>query len=222
MQAIIRRKLSMARRALDFASAHPVADGSFATIVKRLDAMVTRGDALGMQQSDGRIGESAAVARRRTLRDTIRSQQLSRLVGIAELAAKDHPELVRKFLMPRGDLPNKTFLLAARSLLTAAIPRKELFVSLGLGDTFIEDLTQSLDELEAATETAHTGHSDHVGARADLTAMARDCVRDVRLLDTYFRAAFPNDLELLGAWESARNVAGPFRHQADIPATAAA
>src|ERR1017187_1720574 len=214
MQAVIRRKLSMAARARDFATAHPVADASFATVVKRLDTTVTEADAIAMQESAGQMGGRAAIARRRDLRQSIRSNQLRRLVRIADLAAKDHPDLKGQFLMPRSNMPNKPFLLAARSLLAAAVPQKDLFISLGLGDTLIEDLTQATDQLDAATATAHSGRSDHVAARADLMILVRGCVRDIDVLGTFYRATLPGDSDLLTAWESARNVAGPFRHQA--------
>ena len=214
MQAVIRRKLSMAQRALDFAIAHPVADASFATVLKRLGTTVARADAIAMQESDGRTDERAAVARRKELRQSIRRNQLRRLIEIADLAARDHPELKGQFLMPPVEVPNKPFLLAARSLLAAAVPQKDLFASLGLGDTFIEDLTAATDQLEAATATAHTGRSDHVAARADFGILVRECLRDVDVIETFYRATMPGDSELLTAWESARNVAGPFRHQA--------
>jgi hypothetical protein len=221
MQAVIRRKLSMARRALDFAIAHPLTDPGFVTVVKRLQDEVTRGDTLGMQEGDGRTGERSAVARRADLKRTIRRQQLRRLIRIAQRAAKDHPQLAGQFAMPIFNLPNKPFLLAARSLLTAATAQKDLFASLGLGDTFLADLTASIDQFDAATESAHTGRMDHVGASAVLVEIARGCISDVDVLDTYFSAAFPNDLELQAAWESAKNVRGPFLHrEAAAPAPA--
>jgi hypothetical protein len=217
MQSVIRRKLSMAARARDFATAHPVADASFTTVVKRLDATVTQADAIAMQERDGHTGERAAVARRKGLRQSIRKNQLRRLIRIADLAAKDHPELRGQFLMPPLQLPNKLFLLAARSLLAAAVPQKDLFVSLGLGETFVGELTQATDQLAAATEVAHSGRSEHIAARADLGTLVRECMRDVDVLGTFYRATLPSDSELLVAWESARNVAGPYRHPAVAP-----
>ena len=221
MKALIRRKLSMARRALDFAHAHPLTDAGFGTVVKRLQDQVTRGDALVMQEGEGRTGESSAIARRLELRRTIRRQQLRRLIRIARRATKDHPELAGQFVMPGFNLPHKPFVLAARSLLTAATAQKELFTSLGLGDSFFADLAASVDQFDAATESAHAGRMDHVGASAVLTEIARECLSDIDVLDTYYASAFPNDFELQAAWESAKNVRGPFLHReaaAPVPA----
>jgi hypothetical protein len=217
MRAPIRRKLSMAARALDFAAAHPVSDSSFAAVVKRLGDSVAKADATGMQETEGRTGERAALARRRNLKSILRKAQLRRLVRIAELASQDHPELKGKFVLPPQRLPNKMFLLAARSLLAAATAQKDVLVPLGLGDTFIADLTQATDQLEAATGGAHSGRTDHVAAAAEFSNLVRGCVRDVDVIGTFYRATMPADSELLVAWESASNVAGPFHHQTPTP-----
>lgn len=206
----------MAARARDFAIAHPVADPGFAIVVNRLDATVSEADAIAIQETDGRKNESAFRARRVDLKGSIGRTQLRRLVRIAELAAKDHPDLKGQFPMPAADMPNKSFLLAARGLLATAIPNKDLFVSLGIGDRFIEDLTQATDQLEAATATSHTGRTNHIAANADLPLLVRACIRDIDVVETFYRAAFPKDSDLLAAWLSARNVVGPFKHQAVV------
>jgi hypothetical protein len=109
------------------------------------------------------------------------------------------------------------FLLAARSLLAAATAQQGLLVPLGLGDTFIVDLTQATDQLDAATEGAHNRRTDHVAATAEFRNLVRACVRDVDVIGTFYRATVPADSELLVAWESASNVAGPFHHQTPPP-----
>lgn len=215
MEARTRRELSMASRALDFASTHPVADPGFATVVQRLDAVVTRADAIALQQAEGTTGERTARARRRDLRPSIRRNQLRRLVRIAELAAETKPELAGQFKMPPAGAPNRIFIVAARAMLAAALPNKELFASLGIGATFIEELTGLLAQMESATEIAHNGRSNHIAARADLVALVRDCRSDVDVIETFYRATLPKDSDVLAAWASARNVMGPFHRAGD-------
>ena len=169
----------------------------------------------------------AAVDRRRALRKSIRNHQLRRLVRTAELAGRANPELRSKFRLPPPDLPNKTFILAARSLLTGATPFKDELTSLGLGNSLLDDVGTALDSLEGITETAHTGRAGHVGARAEILFLTGEARRDVELLDTWITAANEQDPEVLAAWKSARNVAGPYRHKDDAgdapdPATDAA
>src|ERR1019366_4149834 len=105
MKRSIRRRISMAHRALDFATAHPVADAGFAAVITRLQADVAKADALGMLQGAGRDGEHAALSRRLAIRQSVESQQLRRLRRIAELAAVDHPGVAGKFVLPPAGAP---------------------------------------------------------------------------------------------------------------------
>ena len=52
---------------------------------------------------------------------------------------------------------------------------------------------------------------EHVGASADLDSVVSEISQQVRLLDGLVRYRFGGNAELMGAWASARNVAGPFR-----------
>ena len=222
MQAHIRRKLAMAARALDFAQAHPFTDPSYTTLVARLQDRIARADALVVQQIEGHTAEHAAIVQRDALRDTIRRVQLRHLVALAEMASRDHPELVGKFVNPNPRAPHKVVVTAARALITAATPYQDLFVSLGLSPTFLTDLTQTIAQFDQATEGAHTGRRAHVGARADLVIAAEDCVRLVGLLDGVYKIRFRTDAESLAAWESSKNVVGPYKSKpaasAPVPA----
>jgi hypothetical protein len=57
----------------------------------------------------------------------------------------------------------------------------------------------------------------HVGARADLQAVASEIVEQGRVLDGLVRYGFGSNPELMGAWSSARNVPGPFRSKVIPP-----
>jgi hypothetical protein len=60
-----------------------------------------------------------------------------------------------------------------------------------------------------------SGRREHVGASADLRAVATEIAEQVRLLDELVRYRFGDNAELMGAWASARNVEGPFRSKAE-------
>lgn len=102
-------------------------------------------------------------------------------------------------------------------MLSAALPYQDLFITLGLGDTFLDELTQAVAEFDKATDDAHAGRRDHVGARADLLVVANDCVKLAGLLDGLYRIRFRNDPEALAAWESSKNVVGSFRPKRSEP-----
>ena len=145
------------------------------------------------------------------MRKTLERVQLRHLVGVAELAAREHPELEKLFVAPKSGAPLKVLITAAKLLLDAAVPKKDLFASVGLGDTFLDELTAAVAEFDQSTDAAHSGLRDHVGASAELPVAAEDCVKMAKLLDGLYRIRFKNDPESLAAWESSSNVVGPFR-----------
>ena len=77
----------MARRAFDFATAHPVADSGFSTILSGLESDIASADSLGMLQAAGPQRQHVAVAQRSALKESIRSLQLSRLWRVALLGS---------------------------------------------------------------------------------------------------------------------------------------
>lgn len=218
MNAIVRRKLAMASQVLEFANAHPDTDPGFLTLVARLKELVARGDAVAEQQVAGRVAAHAAIAQREALRRIIQQEQLHQLVWVAELASKERPDLAGRFTYPAPGGPYQVFSTAAKSMLGAAIPYRELFVSLGLGATLLDDLAHNIDDSDAAIERANGGRRDHVGACADLAVVADDCVKLSRILGGLIRARFRHQPKMLVAWESAANVE---RRRTKHPAPAA-
>ena len=87
----------------------------------------------------------------------------------------------------------------------------------GLADQVLDNLLQALDQFDAAVEQGVEGRQAHVGASAELRAVADEVVQVVRVMDGLNQYRFMNDAELLAAWESASNVAGP--HASSKPAT---
>ncbi len=208
----------MAARALDFARAHPSTDASYTALVAKLQERLARADTLAMQQREGGTGEHASILHRKTVRKTLERVQIRHLIRVAEMASKNNPELAAVFVRPKPGSPNRVFITAAKSILAAAVAQKELFTSLGLGDTFLDELTQAIAQFDQETEGAHTGRRDHVGAAAELTVVADECVKLSALLDGLYQIRFRNDPESLAAWESSKNVVGPFRGKAQDPA----
>jgi hypothetical protein len=220
MNAEIRRKLSRAARALDFARAHPVADAGFGMVVDRLATVVARGDTLMAAATAGQQDEQSALMQRGSLKMAIRRNYLDRLAKIADMAADAHPGLRGKFIIPNWDMPNKPFVVATQSLLVAAIEQKDLFTSLGLGDTFIADLTAAINAFASSTLTAHGGRSNHIAANSEFYNVVRAMRREVDLLSTFYRATLAENSEVLVAWRSARNLQGPYTHPGVQPAPA--
>ena len=204
----------MARRALDFALAHPQADAGYTAVVSRLQQEVSQADEASVLQQTGAEREHAAVAQRTAVREEVRAQHLLRLTRLAKRASKEHPELRGRFTLPTLKGPNRAFLVKATGMLQDATAQRDLLASIGLGDTFIAELTQAVADLEKATADAHTARNDHVGAGAQLDQVAAQAAIDVSVVDTYMRKIYANDAMALAAWTSAKNLAGPFTPKA--------
>ncbi len=211
MEAMIRRVLAMASRAVEFATAHPSTDSGFVAVIGRVTADLTRGEALALQEREGRLAEAAAVQRRRELRTTTLAPMMRHLTVVGELAARGDPPLAARFAHPTKRVPNKAFITAARSMLQAATDQKEELLAVGLGDKFLDEFGAAITEFDARMDDANSGRRQHIGARADLLAVADDVLQQIHVLDGLVRSEYRNDPELLAAWASARNVVRPVR-----------
>jgi hypothetical protein len=203
----------MAARVLDFAQAHPAADDiSHTGLVSRLADRVARGDALAVQQHNGREMEQAAITRRQELRTAGIREQLEHVAVTVELASPEHPELAGQFVMPKASVPLKEFATAAKTFLAAALANKDLLLSYGVGDTFLDQFSASVAEFDSTTLAAHTHAGNHVGASAELGLITNECTRIARILDGTYKARFRSDPESLAAWNSARIIIALTRH----------
>src|ERR1041384_2961448 len=197
MRAVVRRILAMAVRVLDFIRANPSTDPSYVAVVSRLGGRLKGADQPAAQERDGLLEERNATARRLELRRTMLHDQLRHLAHVAGLATKERPDLAGRFALPLGNAPHKTFFTAASAMLARAIQETDLFVGLGLGDTFLDDLARNVAEFDEVTTRAHEGRRQHVGARADLDAVPEEIRDRVVVLDGLNRARFRDDADLL-------------------------
>ncbi len=209
MNADVRSKLEMATRALEFCRAHPSDDAGYLKQVENLEELLNRAEGLAARQRAGQIAEHAGAARRMELRDQLHDQLLRHLVRVGELAAKEHPELIGKFQLPSTNATNKTYLVAAKAMLAEGQANKDTLTKYGLSEAMLQDLAQAIQEFEATIESGSAGRESHVGARADLDAVAAELMRAVEVLNTFNRRRFRGDAELLAAWDAARLVIGP-------------
>src|SRR3989440_9395759 len=106
---------------------------------------------------------------------------------------------------------NQAFLTLARGMLAKATEQKELLVSRGMSEQLLDDLAAALTQFEHTLEATRAAKREHVGASADLDSVVSEISQQVRLLDGLVRYRFGGNAELMGAWASARNVAGAFR-----------
>ena len=224
MKANVRRIIEMSQRVLNFSKAHPDPSQGYTAAVARLEKAVAEADVLAARQREGINGSRAATGQKRALRRKIRRTQLVHLARVAESAAAEVPELAEKFRLTREAVPYLAFRTAARGMSAEAQSQKELLVKHGLLDSVLESLSDNLDEFDRAVEQGTDARRAHVGASAELDALAEELTQVVRLMNGISQSRSADDADSLAQWHSASNVIGPPRSaaQADKPALSAA
>jgi hypothetical protein len=169
-----------------------------------------RAENLATQQRTGVAVERAAAKQRQEIRRALQPRILGYLSALGAVAASRNAELAEQFRMPPVNATHQALLTMSRAILERATAQKDLLVGLGMSEHVLEELATALGEYEQTLEATSAGRREHVGARVDLKAVAADINKQVRLFDKVVRYRFGDSAELMGAWESARNVAGPF------------
>ena len=211
MNAQIRRRLEMAARARDFLRAHQM-DGVGQDLgLTKLEQLLEHAENLATQQRTGVAVERAAVKQRQELRRALQPRILGYLSAVGAVAATQNAEIGEQFRMPPATSTHQELLTMSRAILERATAQKELLVKLGMSEQVLDELATALGQYEDTLQATSAGRREHVGAGADLKAVATEITTQLRLLDKVVRYRFGDNAELMEAWESARNVAGPFR-----------
>ncbi len=206
MNRRVSRRLEMGARALEFSEAHPVDSPGYATAVQQLEEQLARAEQLGKEQERGTTEVRAATARKEELKRSIRWSQLVHLAGVAERAAREVPELVQKFDLPRVPSRNLGFSTVARTMFEEAQRHKDMLIKHGLVEQILDSLGQSLDQFDEVVQHGAEGRRVHIGARANLEVVADEVVQIEKILNGYNRHRFIAQPDLLAAWTAARNV----------------
>lgn len=211
MNAQLRRRLEMAARVRDFLRAHQMDGVGQGLGLAKLEELLERAENLATQQRTGVAAERSATKQRQEIRRVLQPKILGYLSVVGDVAATQNAELAEQFRMPPSNATRQALLTMSRAILEKATAQKALLVSLGMSEAVLEELATAVGEYEQTLEATHAGRREHVGARTDLEAVATAIGRQLRLLDKVVRYRFGDNAELMGAWESARNVAGPFK-----------
>lgn len=179
--------------------------------VARLEQFVQRAELLASQQRAGVIATRGAAQHRAEVRRALQSKLLRYLSAVGAAVARENPELVAQFRLPKPPGSNQAFLTMARGMLEKATALKEVLVTRGMSAKLLDDLAATVSEFEKTLEATRAARLGHVGATADLRAVLAEISQQVRVLDGLVRYRFGDDAELMGAWTSARNVVGPIR-----------
>ena len=136
---------------------------------------------------------------------------LHHLATVAEVADKERPGLAEKFVLVPAAAPYMAFRAAAQGFATQVLVEKDLLLKHGLLEPIVESFNEAIQEFDRAVERGTEGRRAHVGARAELDAIADEVIQIVEYIDTLNRFRFTSDPESLAGWQSNRNIFGPVR-----------
>lgn len=196
----------MAQRALAFVLAHPDGNAAVATATTELTTALERAGHLSAQQFAGIQAVRSATAEKMNLRRRIRTAHLDHLISVARFAARDVPELTRKFRLGRTQMPNLEFRTMARGLMAEAESRKDLLVKHGLDEAALPSLAASLDQFDAATGRSDEGRRLHVAASLELQSVSLELLRIVDVIDSCYRLRLEANPDLLAEWTQTSSV----------------
>ncbi len=211
MNALLRRRLEMAVRVRDFLRAHKTDAVGEGLGLAKLEELIQRAELLGAQQRAGVAVTRAASEQRGKLRRALQSKLLLYLRAVGEVAAQDDTQLVDQFRLPLNNASNQALIEAARGMLGKATEHKDVLLNRGMSPALVDALAGAVTEFEHTLEASREGRRGHVGASADLKAVAAEITAQIRVLDGLVRFRFGDDAELMAAWASAHNVLGPFK-----------
>ena len=211
MRTDLRRRLEMAVRVREFFRTHQTDGFTQDGAVQRLDQLVQRAEALSAQQRAGVLATRVASGERAKLRRKLQSTLLRYLSALGAAAGRENPELGQQFRLPTFHVPHKAFVEIVKGMLAKATAFKDTLVRRGMSAQLLTDTAAVLSQFEQTLEATHSAQLDHTGATAELRGVLSEISDQVRVLDALVRYRYGDDGEVMGAWASARNVAGPFR-----------
>ena len=215
MNAKLRRRLEMAVRVRDFLRAQKTDVVGEGLGLAKLEELIQRAEVLGAQQRAGVATMRAATQQRDKLRRTLQSKLLLYLRAVGAVAAKEDAQLADQFQLPPNNASHQALLEAARGMLGKATEHQDVLLKRGMSPDLLDALTGVVGEFEKTLETSREGRRGHVGASADLQAVAAEIKEQIHVLDGLVRFRFGDDAELMAAWRSARNVLGPFKSKGE-------
>jgi len=204
-----RMRLDMIQRVHAFSQKYPSTIPGYVEAVAQMGDRLARAESLAAQQESGDLQSGASTARKDDLREVIVSDYLVHLVRIARVALPEDPDLRNRFRLPRRNLNRQEFVAAVRALLVEAATYRGVFITEGMPETFVEDLTGVLGQYLEAMNQKVLGAAQRVGAVAELPEVTKELMRLVRRLDGINRKRWQKSPELLAAWMSAKDVTWP-------------
>lgn len=206
MNSVISRTYEMFVRVQSFAAERAAfpSDSLGGRTAVELGRVVEELTGAATTQTSGLSSVQRATAERMAAREALR-ESMQAITRTARVMAIDIPGLENKFRLPRSG-SDAALLQTARAFAADALPLKAEFLRYGMPESFIEEFSEDIADLERAMGQQNTGRGAHVSATVTVETAAERGLNAVRKLDAIVRNKFRDDPATLAAWESARHV----------------
>ena len=208
MTSVGRRVLEMLLRVVNFVLARPDTDTGHQVSATRLIEVQKQMEELAALQRAGVIEVHTSADEKRRLRREMLAGPIVHLAEVGRLAAREHPELIRKLRYTPSKHNYQAHRTAARSMQAEAEANKEVLGKYGLSEGVLEVYGQLLDQFDAAVKLGSDGRAKHTAATKQLRLLAVEAGQIVRAMDARIRFRFKNDEQALGEWIAASTIVG--------------
>jgi hypothetical protein len=198
--------LDTARHVQGFLDDHAALLGpNIASSRRNLDDAVSQLTAMSITQTGGTIASRGATARQRSLRTSLRNNNMKPVAAVAKLMLPDVPEFAA-LTMPVKQLASTQLVAAAHAMADAAQLHEAIFTSAGMSDDFIAQLRAAADavttSLDARQKTVATSTSATSGLKAQETR-----VRNLfKLINALIVPKLGTDVVLLAQWKATKAI----------------
>ncbi len=231
MQTKFGSVLQSGRVVLNFLDANAAKLGGVAQsgIRKQLDEVVAAMENHADIQSGSNLSAQSATQKHYSARKLLLRDHMAPIAKLAAAQLPDSPEL-EPLRMPRGHPSASVLKSLAIGMAKAATPFKDMFVSAGLPQDFIEQLTAAAETVVSTVGERKASRVVRGGATKGIRTLASRARDLVHALDAMVKAALKGDLPSLREWNIAKRVerytgftgpAAPAAPAAPTPAPAA-
>lgn len=141
-------------------------------------------------------------------RDALLRDHLAPIVRIARLAVAAVPELA-PIRMPRGAPGMQKLLAHAEGMAVIAQHHRDVFIDAGLRPSFVEDLSDAIDDIRRTLAHRTTRYGDQAGASEGLRRALAAGNRYKAVLDSFIQTEAQGNVELLADWAIIKRVPHP-------------
>lgn len=222
MNSLDTRRYEMLVRVRDFGAAHSdlfakssLAGRAFASVASAVSKLMQHAASQQSGRSSAREGTTSKAVAREALRE-----DLDAIVRTARGLALDTPGIDDRFRAPRSSR-DQALVNHARAFSADAAPLATAFVEHGMPEDFLDDLGDSIKELEDAIRERNEGRQINAAAQTAIDEAMEEALEAVRRLDAIVPNVLRKSASQLSAWELARRVEYRGARKAE-PAEAAA